>query len=192
MGLDELLAHFNQGLAIKEGDAHHQLLVEYSNEALRLTAELNSRYHSPEDVRALFSKLTGQPIDDSFMLFPPFNADFGKNIHVGKTVFINAGCKFQDQGGIFIGDGVLIGHNVVIATVNHGLSKAKRHWNYMAPVTIEKNVWVGANVTILPGVTIGEDAVIAAGAVVTKDVLPGTIVGGVPARFIKNIDADEA
>lgn len=188
MELKDLLNHFNQGLSIHEGDEAHQLLVHYSNEAMQITATLNSAYHSPEEVRRLFSELTGQTIDDSFMLFPPFNADFGKNITIGKTVFINSGCKFQDQGGITIGDDVLIGHNVVIATVNHGISKATRHANYMLPVKIGNNVWIGANVTILPGVTVGDDAVLAAGAVVTKDVAAGTVVGGVPAKFIKNID----
>lgn len=191
MVLNELLEKFNQQVPIQEGDEAHQLLVEYSNQALRITAELNSAYHTPEQVRALFSELIGQPVDDSFTLFPPFNADFGKNIHIGKTVFINAGCKFQDQGGIIIGDGALIGHNVVMATVNHGLSREKRHWNYVAPIVIGKNVWIGSNVTILQGVTIGDDAVIAAGAVVTADVAAGTVVGGVPAKFIRNIEMDD-
>lgn len=191
MLLKDLLDHFNAGLPVEAGDSAHQLLVEYSNEAMRIAAELNNAYHTPEEVRRLFSSLIGKPVDDTFMLFPPFNSDFGKNITVGKTVFINSGCKFQDQGGITIGDGCLIGHNVVIATINHGLSRAKRHWNFVAPVSIGNNVWVGANATILPGVTIGDDAVIAAGAVVTSDVAAGTIVGGVPARFIREIDADD-
>ncbi len=191
MDLDQLLEHFNNGLPIKEGDEAHVLLVKYSNEAMRLTAELNNSYHPPEEVREIFSRLTGKAIADSFTLFPPFNADFGKNITVGETVFINSGCKFQDQGGITIGDGSLIGHNVVLATVNHGLSREKRHWNFVAPITIGKNVWIGSNATILQGVTIGDDAVIAAGAVVTADVASGTVVGGVPAKFIRQIGDDE-
>jgi acetyltransferase-like isoleucine patch superfamily enzyme len=191
MELKELLDHFNQGLPIKEGDEAHRLLVMYSNEAMRITAQLNNSYHTPETVRKIFSELTGKKIDDSFTLFPPFNTDFGKNITVGKTVFINSGCKFQDQGGITIGDGSLIGHNVVMATVNHGLSREKRHWNFVAPIILGKNVWIGSNVTLLPGVTIGDDAVIAAGAVVTSDVPPGSVAGGVPAKFIKKIDMDE-
>lgn len=121
---------------------------------------------------------------------PPFYTEFGKNIKIGKNVFINAGCKFQDQGGITIDDDVLIGHSVVMATINHGQSPEKRHWNYIAPIHIGKNVWIGSNATILQGVTVGENAIIAAGAVVTKDVAPGTIVGGVPAKFIKKIDEE--
>jgi len=191
MELKELLEHFNNGLPVQEGDEAHQLLVKYSNEAMRITAELNNSYHTPEEVREIFSRLTGKAIDDNFTLFPPFNADFGKNITVGKTVFIISGCKFQDQGGITIGDGALIGHNVVMATVNHGLSRKKRHGNFVAPIIIGKNVWIGSNATIIQGVTIGDDAVIAAGAVVTADVACGTVVGGVPAKFIKKIDEDE-
>lgn len=192
MELKDLLEHFNKGLPLKGGDKVHKVLVKYSNEAMRITSELNSSYHGPEDVRRLFSQLIGKEVDRLFMLFPPFNSDFGKNITIGENVFINAGCKFQDQGGIHIGDGTLIGHNVVLATVNHGLSREKRHWNFVAPITIGKNVWIGANATVLQGVTVGDDAVIAAGAVVTKDVAPGTIVGGVPAKFIREIDEDDA
>ena len=81
-----------------------------------------------------------------------------------------------------------IGHNVVFATLNHGLAPEERKSTYPAPIVLGRNVWVGSNATILQGVTIGDNAVIAAGAVVTKDVAAGTVVGGVPARFIKNIN----
>jgi acetyltransferase-like isoleucine patch superfamily enzyme len=122
------------------------------------------------------------------MMFPPFNTDFGKNITIGKSVFINSGCKFQDQGGITIGDGSLIGHNVVLATLNHGFAPNDRSTTYPSPIVIGKNVWVGSNATILPGVIVGDNAIIAAGAVVTKDVPMNTVVGGVPAKAIKTID----
>lgn len=107
---------------------------------------------------------------------------------VGKDVFVNSGCKFQDQGGIVIGDGTLIGHNVVLATLNHDFSPSRRRDLRPAPIRIGKNVWIGANVTVLPGVTIGDGAVIAAGAVVTKDVPENTVMGGVPAKEIKTIN----
>ena len=112
----------------------------------------------------------------------------GKNINVGKNVFINSGCRFQDQGGIRIGDGTLIGHNVVITTLNHNFEPELRSGMKPAPVIIGKNVWIGASVTVVPGVTIGENAIIAAGSVVTKDVDSNTVVGGVPAKLIKTID----
>jgi acetyltransferase-like isoleucine patch superfamily enzyme len=154
---------------------------------MRITAELNGSYHTPEEVRALVSELIGKPVDESFAMFPPFYTDFGKNITIGKNVFINACCNFQDQGGITIGDGALIGHKVVLATINHGYAEEQRHWNYPAPIVIGAKAWIGSNATILQGVTIGDNAIVAAGAVVTKDVAPGAIVGGVPAKFIKTV-----
>ena len=122
-------------------------------------------------------------------MFPPFYTDCGKNITVGKRVFINSGCCFQDQGGVEIGDDVLIGQQVVIATLNHDLHPEKRASMTPKPVKIGNKVWIGAHATILPGVTIGDGAVVAAGAVVTKDVPPNTVVGGVPAKIIKEIEA---
>ncbi|QXN27069.1 hypothetical protein KVP08_010750 [Shewanella putrefaciens] len=110
---------------------------------------------------------------------------------VGKGVFINSGCSFQDQGGIDIGDGALIGHNVVLASLNHDLDPRKRGATIPATITIGNNVWIGSNATVLAGVTIGDGAVVAAGAVVTKDVEPNTIVGGVPAKFIKTIELQD-
>lgn len=160
---------------------------DMSNEARRITFELNNAYHTPEEVRNLLSRLLGKTVDESFRVFPPFYTDFGKNITVGKNVFINACCHFQDHGGVSLGDGCQIGHNVVFATLNHGLAPEDRQTTYPAPITLGKNVWVGSNSTILQGVTIGDNAVIAAGAVVTKDVPENTIVGGVPARIIRKI-----
>lgn len=160
---------------------------DMSNEARRITFELNNAYHTPEEVRNLLSRLFGKTVDESFRVFPPFYTDFGKNVTVGKNVFINACCHFQDYGGVSLGDGCQIGHNVVFATLNHGLAPEDRQTTYPAPITLGKNVWVGSNSTILQGVTIGDNAVIAAGAVVTKDVPENTIVGGVPARIIRKI-----
>lgn len=160
---------------------------DMSNEARRITFELNNAYHTPEEVRNLLSRLFGKTVDESFRVFPPFYTDFGKNITVGKNVFINACCHFQDHGGVSLGDGCQIGHNVVFATLNHGLAPEDCQTTYPAPITLGKNVWVGSNSTILQGVTIGDNAVIAAGAVVTKDVPENTIVGGVPARIIRKI-----
>ncbi|WP_026908791.1 DapH/DapD/GlmU-related protein [Paucisalibacillus globulus] len=166
----------------------HGLLTQCSYEAQRITMELNSSFHSKEEIVEIFSELTGTKVDSTFMCFPPFYTDFGKNITIGKNVFLNTGCSFQDRGGITIGDGSQIGMNVVIATLNHGLPLETRNTTYPLPVVLGKNVWIGSNVTILPGVTIGNNAVVAAGAVVTKDVLENTVVAGVPAKFIKRID----
>ena len=186
MLLNEFLSWVKTGKALGT-DEIHALMGEMSEEARRVTFRLNSSYHTPEEVRELLSELFGYKVPESLRVFPPFYSDFGKNIHVGENVFINACCHFQDHGGVTLGDGCQIGHNVVFATLNHGLQPEERGITYPAPIVLGKNVWVGSNSTILQGVTIGDNAVIAAGAVVTSDVEPGTIVGGVPARFIKKI-----
>ena len=157
--------------------------------ALEITSQMNGKYRSPDEIRALFSELIGQEVDASFGLFPPFNADYGQNITVGKNVFINSGCCFQDQGGIAIGDDVLIGQQVVIATVNHDANPRKRANMLLAPVTIGNRVWIGAHATVLAGVHIGDYAIVAAGAVVTRDVPESAVVAGVPAEIMKRIGA---
>ena len=162
-----------------------------SDEARRITFELNGAYHSMPEVRDLFARLFGKPVDPSFRVFPPFYTDFGKNITVGKNVFINACCHFQDQGGITLGDNCLVGHNVVFATLNHGFAPEERQSMLPAPIVVGRNVWIGSNSTILQGVTIGDNSIIAAGSVVTKDVPANAIVAGVPARFIRSISPEE-
>lgn len=165
-----------------------RFMDDMSDEARRITFNLNTKYHTPDEVRELMSELFGYKVPDSFRVFPPFYTDFGKNITVGENVFINACCHFQDHGGVIIGNGCQIGHNVVFATLNHGKMPERRKYTYSAPIVLGKNVWIGSNSTIVAGVTIGDNAIVGAGAVVTRDVASNTIVGGVPARFIKNIE----
>ncbi len=189
MELKDFLEHVRARRAIVGGSEVQAFMTQQAYEAMKVTSELNGSCHSPEEIRMLFSQLIGREVDASFGLFPPFYTDFGKNITVGQDVFINSGCRFQDQGGIAIGDGAFIGHNVVLATLNHAIDPARRSTTLPAPIAIGKNVWIGAHATVLPGVTIGDGAIVAAGAVVTRDVLPNVIVGGVPAKIIKEIDA---
>ena len=179
-----------QELDIVPGTEDEVVMHEAAQEALRIAAELNGAYHSLEEIREIFARLTGREVDEAFRIFPPFTADFGKNITVGKNVFFNSGCRLQDHGGIFIGDNVLVGHNVVMATLDHDLDPAKRSLLHCAPINIGNDVWIGANATITKGVTIGDGSVIAAGAVVNRDVPPRTIVGGIPAKIIKTIEAE--
>lgn len=187
MTLTDLLDALNAGHTITGNSPLHQVMHETSQDALRVTGELNGGYHPPARVRELIAELIGGAVDETVTVFPPFHADFGKNITIGKRVFINSGCKFQDQGGITIGDDCLIGHNTVLATLNHDLEPSRRADLHPAPIRIGRNVWIGANATILPGVTIGDNAVIAAAAVVTKDVPADTVVVGSPARAVRTV-----
>lgn len=190
MTTETFLAALNSGRTVVAGSAVHLYMQQLSQEALELTAELNGNYHAPDEVRALFSRLIGQPVDQDFGLFPLFYTDCGKNLHLGKRVFINSGCRFQDQGGITIGDGALIGHNVVMATLNHSEDPATRGNLHPAPIHVGRSVWIGAHATILPGVTIGDGAIVGAGAVVTRDVPANMIVAGVPAKILRPVKTD--
>jgi len=185
--LKELLDKLAAGERISYDDPIFKEMDVYAAEAQKITAKINTGYHTQDELKALMSRLIGKEIPGRFMLFPPIYADFGKNITLGDGVFINSGCCFQDQGGIRIGDGCQIGHQVVFATIDHDLEPEHRHDVMASEIVLEQNVWVGSHATILRGVTIGHDSVIAAGAVVTKDVPPRTVVGGVPAKVIKKI-----
>ena len=188
MTVQDVINGFREG---EKDPQNEEFAKNLFQDAIRITMGLNNKYHTPEEIREIMAELTGKKIDDTFRMFPPFYTNFGKNITIGKDVFINSGCHFQDQGGIEIGNGCLIGHNVVLATINHDLYPENNRVNHYAPIKLGKSVWVGSNSTILPGVTVGDWAVIAAGAVVTRDVPPLTIVGGVPAKVIRGIDPKE-
>lgn len=187
MDLQAFYAHMAARKPVEAGSPLFEIFHLLSQEALQITMDLNSRYHTPAEIVTLFSRLTGKKLDASFRLFPPFYTDCGKNITIGKNVFINAGCVFQDQGGIFIGDGVLVGHHVTLVTLNHDERPEQRQTLLPAPIRIEKNVWIGSNATILQGVTIGEGAIIGAGSLVTKDIPPRAVAFGAPARVRRMI-----
>ena len=186
------IEQFRKVMATKEeicdGSEMFIIFHKLAQEALQITSEINNKYNTPEQIVELFSKLTGTQVDKSFRCFPPFYTDCGKHIKIGKNVFINACCRFQDQGGIEIGDGSLIGHNTTIATLNHDFNPDKRANLHPIPVKIGKNVWIGSDSTILPGVEIGDGAIIGAGSIVTKNVPANSIAVGSPARVIKQIE----
>lgn len=188
MTTETFIEIMNSGEKILCGSEAHRYMGMLSQEAMKITVRMNNGYHEPEEIRELFSLLTGREVDESFGMFPPFYTDCGKNIHIGRNVFFNGGCRFQDQGGIYIDDGALIGPMVVLATLNHEQDPEHRGDLFPKPIRIGKKVWIGANATVLPGVTIGDGAIVAAGAVVAKDVPPGVIVGGVPAKIIKRME----
>lgn len=166
-------------------------IIEVIKATQRLVSRLNSGEKSEEEVRDLLSQITGRAIDPSLWLIPPFYTDFGRNIHFGKNVFVNSTCTFMDRGGIYIDDEVFIGPKVNLITINHDINPFNRNTTICKPIHIEKRVWIGVAATILPGVRIGENSIIGANAVVTKDVPSNTIVGGNPAKVIKAIDVEK-
>ena len=157
--------------------------------AMTITAMLNRlTYNDVDEVRALFSDLIGQKVDDSFVLIPPFYATGGADISVGRNVFVNQNCTFYDLGGLDIADDVMIGPNVSLITSGHPIEPSKRRDGVIAkPIVIERNVWIGAGAMVIGGVTVGENSVVAGGSVVTKDVPANTLVGGNPTRVIRSI-----
>jgi acetyltransferase-like isoleucine patch superfamily enzyme len=163
--------------------------VERVQRAIRLTEELNAlRYAEQEAIREGWSELTGQTVDESFHLIPPVYSDHGINIRLGRNVFVNQNCRFNDIGGIDIGDDVMIGPGVSLLTSGHPLDPVQRRTGITsAPIRIGRNVWIGASALIMQGVTVEADAVVAAGAVVTRDVPARTLVAGVPATVIKKV-----
>lgn len=159
----------------EEGYATKALLVKMNQSA------------DPGEIRACLGEITGSEIDSSTTIFSPLYSNYGKNVRIGKNVFINFNCTLLDLGGITIEDGVMLAPNVNLLTEGHPLDPLQRHYLVAQPILIKKNAWIGANATILSGVTIGEYAVVAAGAVVTDDVPDNVVVGGIPAKIIKQI-----
>src|ERR1700728_4039887 len=157
--------------------------------AMEITAKLNRlTFNDADEIRALFSELIGKKVDESFLLIPPFYTTGGLEISVGRNVFVNQNCTFYDLGGLDIADDVMIGPTVSIITSGHPLKPSQRRAATIGkPIVIEKNAWIAAGATIIGGVTVGENSVVAAGSVVTQDVPPNTLVAGNPARVIRSI-----
>lgn len=167
-------------------------MVASLKRAMAITPVLNRlAYDDADRIREVFGDLIDQALDAGFSLIPPFYTTGGENIRIGRNVFINQNCTFYDLGGIHIGDDVLIGPNVSLITSGHPVAPSQRRAGVTAaPIVIERNVWIGAGVTIVGGVTVGENSVVAAGSVVTGDVPRDTLAGGNPARPIRSIAED--
>ena len=161
------------GGVIDQNDPELPQLWKKVAQTIALSSKLNTATNITE-IRDRISEVIGTKLDNSTTIFVPFYTNFGKHTSIGKNVFINHDCSFLDLGGITIEDDVLIGPKVSLITENH-------------PIRIKRNAWIGAASTILPGVTVGENAIVAAGSVVTKDVPDNVVVAGVPAKMIKKI-----
>jgi acetyltransferase-like isoleucine patch superfamily enzyme len=183
---DNIFERMLAGGVIQNSDPQFHKVFEQVTATKKLSVAL-SMASDPDEIREIISKIIGKTVDNSTTIFTPFNTNFGKHITIGNNVFINHGCTFLDLGGITIEDDVLIATNVQLITETHSIKPTERKALVLAPILIKKNAWIGAGATILPGVTIGENAVVAAGAVITQDVPDNTVVGGIPAKVIKQI-----
>lgn len=185
-GSSDIFERMRAGEPVKSSDPEYSKFYEVVARTIRLSPALNAST-DVNQARERLGEIIGTPIDMSTTVFVPFYTNFGKFITMGKRVFINHACSFLDMGGITIEDDVLIGPRVSLTTENHPLDPSDRKTVLLKPIVIRRNVWIGASATILPGVTVGENSVVAAGAVVTKDVPANSVVGGVPARLIKSL-----
>lgn len=177
-----------KGETILSNDPEGYRMREESFITKKLLVKMNNT-PDPNEIRNLLSLITGVEIDESVVVFTPLHINYGKHTKIGKNVFINFDCVFLDLGGITIEDNVQIAPKVSLLSEGHPTSIVDRHSLIPKPIHLKKNAWIGANATILQGVTIGENAIVAAGSVVSKDVPDNTIVGGIPAKFIKYINS---
>lgn len=183
----DILERLQSGEPIRLNDPEYYKINEIVTRTIKLSQQLNAS-DTIDDVRECLGKIIGTKIDESTTVFSPFYTNFGQFISIGKNVFINHACSFLDMGGITIEDEVLIGPKVNLVTENHPIDPNDRRALITKPILIKRKAWIGAGATILPGVTVGENSIIAAGAVVSKDVPNNVIVGGIPAKIIKNIE----
>lgn len=178
------------GEIISPSDPDFPLIHKTIVRAFELTSRLNALPFGSPETADILAELFGSPLDPSVKLLPPFYTDFGKNTRIGKNCMIQQCCTFFDRGGITIGSGVFIAPKVNLVTLNHDQDPENRSATIAKPVVINDNVWIGIGATICPGVTVGRGSIVAAGAVVTKDVPENTVVGGNPAKIIKTIETE--
>ncbi|MCX6217070.1 sugar O-acetyltransferase [Spirosoma sp.] len=183
----DIFQRLQAGELLRKDDPEYARFGEVVSRTIRLCVEMNATATSVDQVRNQLSTIIGNPIDESTAIFPPFYTNFGRSIRLGNNIFINHACSFLDIGGITIEDDVQIGPRVNLTSENHPLDPTDRTTLIPRPIVIRRNAWIGAGATILPGVTIGENSVVAAGAVVSRDVPPNTVVAGVPAKVVKSL-----
>jgi acetyltransferase-like isoleucine patch superfamily enzyme len=184
--INNIFTRMRDGEIIRQNDPEYPKVMEVVNRTISLSSKLNAST-DVDQIRNRLSEIIGSEIDKSTTIFAPFHTNFGRFTKIGKNVFINHACSFLDLGGITIEDDVLIGPKVNLITENHPLDPADRKSLICKPITVKRNAWIGAAATILPGVTIGENSIVAAGAVVSKDVPANTIAAGVPAKVLRNL-----
>ncbi len=189
--MKDILQRELDGEEIKTSDPDYHKISDIIRETMRLAYQFNQQAPFDENNQNLLNQIFGKDIDETTTILPPFYIDYGKNVTLGKRVWIQQGCTFFDRGGIIIGDDVFIAPKVNLITLNHIRNPYERSTTVAKPIKIGNRVWIGIAATILPGVTIGENAIVAAGAVVTHDVPANAVVAGNPARIIKKIEERE-
>lgn len=180
-----------RGEMVSPNDSGYDLLIADIFDTMKTATEMNTGYRTPEEVHEFVGRILDKPLDESTTVLPPLYIDYGKPVTIGKRCFIQQCCTFFGRGGIEIGDDVFIGPKCNLITINHDVNPDNRSATYGKPIKIEEKVWLGINVTVLPGVTLGYGCIVGANSVVTKDVPPMTIVAGNPARIIKKIEPQE-
>ncbi|MDO4814232.1 MAG: DapH/DapD/GlmU-related protein [Gemella sp.] len=181
------MLNFPQNEIIEKGSDTFIEIHKITAETLPKINKLNTSVLTDQEKRDLLAEIMGTRLDETTEISLPFRSDFGRNIQIGKEVFINTDVMFTDLGGIKIEDNVLIGPRANLISVNHPSDIGKRRGLILKSVHIKKNAWIGAGAIILPGVTVGENSIVAAGSVVTKNVPANVIIAGNPARIIKEI-----
>ncbi len=182
----DIFQRLKNGESVSFNDPQYSRIPGECLETKNVLLELNS-VSDPAEIRKLLERITASEVDETIMIFTLFHINYGKNTKIGKNVFINFDGTFLDLGGIEIEDDVMLAPGVKLLSEGHPVSPEQRQTLTVGKIHIKKNAWIGANAVILQGVTIGENSIVAAGAVVSSDVPPNTIVGGIPARPIKNI-----
>lgn len=184
---NDIFERLRTGETVAFDDPDYYKLWDAAFATKKLLLQLNQTADS-EEIRGLLGILMNGTFDESSKIFPPIYISYGKHTKIGKNVFINFDCVFLDFGGITIEDNVFIAPKVSLLTEGHPVKPEDRHSLTVAPIHLKRNSWIGANATVMPGVTIGENSIVAAGAVVTKDVPDNSVAAGIPAKIIRSIE----
>ena len=176
------------GEMVSPNDPGYDELITDIFATMKIATEMNTGYRTPEEVHEYMGRILDKPLPQSTTVLPPFYIDYGKPVTIGEDCFIQQCCTFFGRCGITLGNGVFIGPKCNLITINHDVDPENRSATYGRPIIIEDKVWLGINVTVLPGVRIGYGSIVGANSVVTKDVPPMTIVAGSPAKVIKKIE----
>ncbi len=182
----DIFSRLRAGHSVAMDDPEHYRIAEAVNRTISLLKRLNAS-EDLNEARKWLAEILDANVDESTGVFPPFHTNFGKFIRLGREVFINHACSFLDLGGITLEDGVMVAPRVNITSETHPVDVSNRKILVPGAVLLRRNAWIGVAATIMPGVTIGENSVVAVGSVVTADVPANSVVAGVPPKIVKRL-----